>query len=70
MARRLPRAAQIPTAEFAARRDALAEALPDGVFLALGAPAPVPDFLPFHQDPYLFYLTGFDEPGAALILVK
>ncbi len=66
----LPLAAQIPTAEFAARRDALVDALPDGIFLALGAPAPVPDFIPFHQDPYLFYLTGFDEPGAALVLVK
>ena len=66
----LPAGAQIPVAEFAARREALVEALPDGVFLALGAPAPVPDFIPFHQDPYLFYLTGFDEPGAALVLVK
>ena len=70
LAAALPAGAQIPVAEFAARREALVEALRDGVFLALGAPAPVPDFIPFHQDPYLFYLTGFDEPGAALVLVK
>ena len=64
-----PLAAQIPLAEFAARRDALAAALPDGVFLALGNPEPVLDYVTFHQEPYFNYLTGFDEPGAALVVV-
>jgi Xaa-Pro aminopeptidase len=65
-----PLAAQLPTAEFAARRDSLIRALPDGVILALGAPEPVPDYIPFRQHPYLLYLTGFTEPGAALVIVK
>ena len=64
-----PLRAQIAAAEFAARRDALVDLLPDGVFLALGSPEPVLDYVTFHQDPYLNYLTGFDEPGAALVIV-
>ncbi len=63
-------AAQVPQDEFAARRAALAEALPDGVILALGAGEPVPDYIPFRQNPHLFYLTGFTEPGAAYVMVK
>ena len=62
--------AQIAQSEFAARRAALASALPDGVILVLGAGEPNPDFVPFHQHPQLRYLTGFDEPGAALVIVK
>jgi Xaa-Pro aminopeptidase len=65
-----PLAAQLPVAEFAARRDSLVRALPDGVILALGAPEPVPDSVPFRQHPYLFYFTGFTEPGSALVIVK
>lgn len=62
--------AQIPQREFAARRAALAAALPDGVLLVLGAGEPNPDYIPFHQHPHFFYLTGFDEPGGALVMVK
>lgn len=65
-----PLAAQIAQEEFAARRAALADALPDGVLLVLGAGEPNPDYIPFHQHPQFFYLTGFDEPGAALVIVK
>lgn len=64
-----PLEAQIAQEEFAARRTALADALPDGVLLVLGAGEPNPDYLPFHQHPQLFYLTGFDEPGGALVIV-
>lgn len=63
-------AAQIAQSEFAARRAALASALPDGVILVLGAGEPNPDFIPFHQHPQFRYLTGFDEPGSALVIVK
>lgn len=63
-------AAQIAQTEFAARRAALASALPDGVILVLGAGEPNPDFVPFHQHPQFRYLTGFDEPGSALVIVK
>ncbi len=63
-------AAQVPQSEFAARRAALLDAIPDGVLLVLGAGEPNPDYTPFHQHPQLFYLTGFDEPGGALVVVK
>ena len=62
--------AQITQAEFAARRKALLDTLSDGVVLVLGAGEPVPDFLPFHQSRPFFYLTGFTEPGATLLMVK
>ena len=62
--------AQISQSEFAARRKALLDTLSDGVVLVLGAGEPVPDFLPFHQSRPFFYLTGFTEPGATLLMVK
>jgi Xaa-Pro aminopeptidase len=65
-----PAAAQMPAAEYAARRAALVAALDDGVILALGSREPVPDFLPYMQASAFNYLTGFQEPGAALVIVK
>jgi Xaa-Pro aminopeptidase len=65
-----PLTAQVAQAEFAARRTALLDALPDGVVLVLGNGEPNPDYIPFHQHPHFFYLTGFDEPGGALVMVK
>ena len=63
-------AAQLPAAEYAERRAALVSALDDGVILALGSREPVPDFLPYHQSSPFNYLTGFQEPGASLVIVK
>ena len=65
-----PLAGQIPAAEFAARRDALSRALGDGVLLVLGAPEAIPDFLPWDQSRPFFYLTGFREPNAAMVLIR
>ncbi len=62
--------AQIGQSEFAARRAALTAALPDGVLLVLGGREPTPDFVPFQQQPQFRYLTGFHEPGSALLIVK
>ena len=56
--------------EYRGRREALAGQLPDGVVLALGAPEPAHDYLSFFQAPSFYYLTGFREPGAALVMVK
>jgi Xaa-Pro aminopeptidase len=56
--------------EYRHRREALAARLPDGVLLAIGAPGPEHDYLPFFQSPSFYYLTGFREPGAALVMVK
>jgi len=61
--------AQISTEEYAARRDSLAAAVGDGVIVAFGAPTPINDRGPFFQLPAFRYLTGFDEPDAALVMV-
>lgn len=65
-----PAAAQVTQAEYAGRRAAFAAALPEGVTFALGAPAPTADYLAFAQWSRFVYLTGFREPGAALVVVK
>ena len=62
-------AAQIPAAEFAARRDSLAARIGDGVVIAFGGRTPVTDFGPFYQNPAFRYLTNFDEPDAAMLMV-
>jgi Xaa-Pro aminopeptidase len=56
--------------EFAARRAALVARLPDGALIALGAHEPVQDYLSFVQSPSFYYLTGFKEPDAVLVVVK
>jgi len=58
----------IPAAEYAARRDSLAERLDSGVVVAFGAPSPSGISRPA-QLPAFRYLTGFLEPDAALVLV-
>lgn len=62
--------AQISATEFAARRDAAVRGITEGVVLVLGAPAPVPDYLPWQPSRPFFYLTGFREPDAALVIVR
>jgi Xaa-Pro aminopeptidase len=61
--------AQISNAEYAARRDSLAARIRDGVVVAFGGRTPVTDFGPFYQLPAFHYLTGLDEPDAAMVLV-
>lgn len=57
--------------EYAARRQALGEALPgDGVFVAFGTPEPAADYMPYQQDPSFRYLTGLTEPSLALVMVR
>lgn len=64
-----PVAAQIPAAEFAARRDSLAARIDSGVVVAYGARTLVHDFGTFFQLPAFKYLTNFDEPDAAFVMV-
>lgn len=54
--------------EFIRRRAALMEKAADGLVILFGATAPVPG-AHFHQDNDFYYLTGVEDPGAALILV-
>ncbi|HEY5441230.1 MAG TPA: aminopeptidase P N-terminal domain-containing protein, partial [Gemmatimonadaceae bacterium] len=61
--------AQIPAAEYAARRDSLAARIKDGIVVAFGGRTPITDFGPFYQLPSFHYLTNFDEPDAALVMV-
>ncbi len=61
--------AQIPAAEYAARRDSLAARIGDGVVVAFGGRTPVSDFGPFYQNAAFHYLTNFDEPDAAFVMV-
>jgi len=56
--------------EYAARRLTLETKLPDGVLVALGAPEPAHDYVNFSQAASFYWLTGFREPDAALVMVK
>jgi Xaa-Pro aminopeptidase len=64
-----PTLAQITPAEYGARRDSLAARIGDGVLVAFGGRTPVTDFGPFYQLPAFHYLTSFDEPDAAFVMV-
>jgi Xaa-Pro aminopeptidase len=59
----------IASAEYAARRDSLAAHIRNGAVVAFGAPEPVTDLAPFRQLPAFAYLTGFEEPDAAFLMV-
>jgi len=59
----------VPKAEYRQRRVALAEKLHGGVAILFAAEEPVLDFMPYRQDEDFYYLTGWNEPGAALVLV-
>jgi len=61
--------AQIPASEFAARRDSLARRIGDGVVVAFGGRTLVHDFGTFFQLPAFHYLTNFDEPDAAFVML-
>ena len=52
-----------------ARRVALADKLQGGVAVLFAAEQPVVDFMPYRQDEDFYYLTGWNEPGAALMIV-
>src|SRR5579871_2940823 len=58
-----------PSALYHARRQALADRLQGGVAILFAAPEPVLDFMAYRQDSDFYYLTGWNEPGAALIVI-
>ena len=59
-----------PLSEYATRRAELRKALPDSVVVVIGRTEKESDDLRsgFFQEPNFFYLTGWTEPGAALLL--
>jgi len=58
-----------PARVYHARRVALAAKLHGGVAVLFAAQEPVLDFDPYRQDADFYYLTGWNEPGAALLIV-
>src|ERR1700757_4313490 len=58
-----------PVSAYHARREALGAKTQGGVAVLFAAPEPVLDFMPYRQDSDFYYLTGWDEPGAALMVV-
>ena len=59
----------VPKPEYRARRVALAGKLEGGVAVLFAGEEPLLDFMPFRQDADFFYLTGWTEPGAALVII-
>ena len=57
-----------PTADYRARRVALAAKLQGGVAVLFAAEEPALDFDAYRQDSNFYYLTGWNEPGAALLV--
>lgn len=59
-----------PASAYHARRVALAQKLHGGVALLFAAEEPQLDLMPYRQDEDFYYLTGWNEPGAALLVVS
>ncbi|MGB0063473.1 MAG: aminopeptidase P N-terminal domain-containing protein [Terracidiphilus sp.] len=58
-----------PASVYRARRVALATELKGGIAILFAAEEPELDFMPYRQDSDFYYLTGWNEPGAALVIV-
>ena len=56
------------TADYHARRVALAEKLHAGVAILYAAGEPALEYQEYRQDEDFYYLTGWNEPGAALVI--
>jgi Xaa-Pro aminopeptidase len=59
----------VPKPEYRQRRVALSEKLQGGAALVFAAQEISPDFMPFRQDADFYYLSGWNEPGAALLVI-
>jgi Xaa-Pro aminopeptidase len=58
-----------PASVYHARRVALAAKLHGGLAVLFAAEEAQLDFMPYRQDEDFYYLTGWNEPGAALLVV-
>ena len=58
-----------PASAYHARRMALAAKLHGGIAVLFAAEEPLLDLTPYRQDEDFYYLTGWTEPGAALLIV-
>jgi Xaa-Pro aminopeptidase len=57
-----------PTAIYHARREALAKKLNGGIAIVFAATEPPLEYQEYRQDEDFYYLTGWNEPGAALLI--
>jgi Xaa-Pro aminopeptidase len=57
-----------PTPTYHARREALARKLNGGIALLFAANEPPLEYQDYRQDEDFYYLTGWNEPGAALLI--
>lgn len=64
-----PEPMPLSLAEFASRRDALGARIDSGVVLGFGGRTLVHDFSTFYQLPAFRYLTNYDEPDAAFLMI-
>jgi Xaa-Pro aminopeptidase len=58
-----------PAATYHGRRAALAQKLNGGAAVLFAGEEPILDFMPYRQDADFYYLTGWNEPGAALMII-
>jgi Xaa-Pro aminopeptidase len=56
------------TSDYRARRVALADKLNGGIAILFAAEEPSIEYLEYRQDEDFYYLTGWNEPGAALLV--
>ena len=59
-----------PAGVYHARRQALAAKLHGGIAILFAAEEPLLDLTPYRQDEDFYYLTGWTEPGVALLVVS
>lgn len=59
----------VPRQEYRERRAALTAKLHGGFALLYAAEEPVLDFMTYRQDEDFYYLSGWNEPGAAIVLI-
>lgn len=59
----------VPKTEYHQRRIALADKLKGGSALVFAGEEPLLDFMPYRQDSDFYYLSGWNEPGAALLVI-
>ncbi len=59
----------VPRLEYRTRRIALAEKLHGGIAVLFAAEEPALEYQEYRQDEDFYYLTGWNEPGAALVVM-
>ena len=60
----------VPKPEYRARRAAMVAGKRGAAVLLFSAAEPLLDFMPYRQDSDFYYLTGWTEPGAAILVLS